>query len=85
MSAIMNIMLSGTWARNARLLVVCFAFGLVSVGCGSDSLREYHVIERSAAQRVAIPALSKLEDDQVVSAPVSAMTPESTTSVGCAI
>lgn len=78
----MSMMLSGAWARNARLLVVCFAFGLIPVGCGSDSLREYHVIERSSAQRVAIPDAGKLDDDQAVSVPVSAMTPENSTSIG---
>lgn len=78
----MSMMLSGTWARIAHLLVACFAFGLISVGCGSDSLREYHVIERSAAQRVAIPAASKLEDDQAVSAPISAVAPENVLSNG---
>ena len=81
-SAIMSMMLSGTWTRSARLLIACIAIGLISVGCGSDSLREYHVVERSAAQFVSIPAASKLEDDQVVSAPVSAMTPENSSSVG---
>ena len=80
-SAIMSTMLSVTRTRNARLLIACIATGLISAGCGSDSLREYHVVERSAVQRVAIPAASKLEDDQVVSAPISAMTPENSLSI----
>jgi hypothetical protein len=50
-----TMMLTGIWARTASLLIVCFGLGLAPIGCGSDSLREYHVVERSSAQSASIP------------------------------
>lgn len=78
----MNMMLSDTWSRHSCLLFVCIAIGFISIGCDSDSLHEYRVIERSAAQSVAIPAASEMDDNQDMGPPVSAMTPENSSSFG---
>ena len=72
--------MSGAWTIHTRLLVTCAVTGLVS-GCGFESLRDYHVVEQSAAQSVSVPAADLSAAAQDSSVPVNALAPENIVSV----